>query len=151
MLQSSHSFFSNVVTFCRFFQSITFFHYQTAVNLASLIFRRRPTVFHSSSSCESHSKSSLLGTPCITENIKTTQQNIKMRGQRVVRTASIHTIFLDPRIFILKSREKEDGVGGVGVNRHAHRHVLILPAKRVFFSSELRRHSGTTLHYRVPP
>ena len=38
------------------------------------------------------------------------------------------------------------GGRGVGVNGHAHRYVLILPAKRVFFPSELRRHSEKTLH-----
>ena len=37
-----------------------------------------------------------------------------------------------------KSREKEDGGRGGGVNGHAHRYVLTLPAKRVFFSFEVK-------------
>ena len=38
-----------------------------------------------------------------------------------------------------KSREKEDGGGGGGgVNGHAHRYVLTLPAKRVFFFFEVK-------------
>ena len=56
-----------------------------------------------------------------------------MRGQRVVRTAFIHAIFLDPRTFILQKRGKGRWGWGVGVNGHAHRYVRILPAKRVFF------------------
>ena len=35
-----------------------------------------------------------------------------MRGERVVRTASIHAIFLDPRTFILQKRGKGRWVGG---------------------------------------
>ena len=56
-----------------------------------------------------------------------------MRGKRVVRTASIHAIFLDPPTFI--SQKQGEGRWGleVGVNGHAHRYVPILPAKRVFF------------------
>ena len=50
-----------------------------------------------------------------------------MREEQVVRIATIHTILLDPRIFILQ-RQGGGRLGwGVGVNRHAHRYVLILP------------------------
>ena len=56
-----------------------------------------------------------------------------MRGKRVVRTASIHAIFLDPRTFISQKQGEGRWGWGVWVNGHAHRYVLILPAKRVFF------------------
>ena len=58
-----------------------------------------------------------------------------MRGWQVVRIANIHAIFLDLHIFILQRQGQENAVekGGVGgINRHAHRYVLTLPAKRVF-------------------
>ena len=50
-----------------------------------------------------------------------------MRGKRVVRIATIYTILLDPRLFILQRRGEGRWGWGVGVNRHAHRYVLILP------------------------
>ena len=56
-----------------------------------------------------------------------------MSGYLVVRTAFIHAIFLDPRTFILQKQGKGRWGWGEGVSGHAHRYVLILPAKRVFF------------------
>ena len=43
-----------------------------------------------------------------------------MRGKRVVRTASIHAIFLDPRTFISQKQGEGRWGWGVGVNGHAH-------------------------------
>ena len=51
-----------------------------------------------------------------------------MRVYRVVRNASIHAILLDLCTFTKAGKGKM----GLGVNGHAHRYVLILPAKRVF-------------------
>ena len=51
----------------------------------------------------------------------------------MVRTASIYAILLDPRIFILQKQRKEIWGCEVGINGHAHRYVLISPAKQVFF------------------
>ena len=58
--------------------------------------------------------------------------------------ASIHDIFLDPRIFILQQQGKEiwGWGGGVGVNGHAHRYVLILPAKRIFLFFRVKASLG---------
>ena len=61
-----------------------------------------------------------------------------MRGYRVVRTVSVHVILLDPRIFIIQRQGEEKWGGGVGVNGHAYRYVLVLPAKRVFFFSSVK-------------
>ena len=55
-----------------------------------------------------------------------------MRVYRVVRTASIHVILLDPRTFILQKQGKGRRGWGVGVNGHAYRYFLILPAKGAF-------------------
>ena len=57
---------------------------------------------------------------------------------RVVRTASIHAILLDPCIFILQRQGEEKWGRGVGVNGHAHRYVLVLPAKQVFLFSGVK-------------
>ena len=65
-----------------------------------------------------------------------------MRGKRVVRTASIHAIFLDPRTFISQKQGEGRWGWGVGVNGHAHRYVLILLAKRVFFSFGVKTSLG---------
>ena len=73
-----------------------------------------------------------------------------MRGYRVVRTVSVHVILLDPRIFIIQRQGEEKWGRGVGVNGHAYRYVLVLPAKRVFFFPVLS-HSETTLHHGVSP
>ena len=99
----------------------------------------------------SHSTSSSLGTPCLTKNVETSQQSIKMREQRVVRTASIHAILLDPPFLFYKIRDKEDEVGGgsweLGVVVMSS---FYLPDE-FFFPSELRRHSEMTLHHGVSP
>ena len=55
-----------------------------------------------------------------------------MRGQRVVRIATIHAISLDPHIFILQRRGKGRWGWGMRVTRYAYRYTLILPAKQVF-------------------
>ena len=61
-----------------------------------------------------------------------------MRGYRVVRTVSVHVILLDPRICILQRQGEEKWGRGVGVNGHASRYVLVLPAKRVFLFSRVK-------------
>ena len=45
-------------------------------------------------------------------------------------------------LLFYKSREREDGVGGWGVNGHAHRYVLIIPAKRLFLLFEVKASLG---------
>ena len=50
-----------------------------------------------------------------------------------------------------KSREREDGVGGWGLTgTRIDMSSFYLP-NEFFFSSELRRHSEKTLHYRLSP
>ena len=65
-----------------------------------------------------------------------------MEWERVARTASIHAILLDPRTFILQKQGKGRWVLGVGVNGHAHRYVLIVPAKRVFLFFKVKASLG---------
>ena len=65
--------------------------------------------------------------------------------------ASIHDIFLDPRIFILQQQGKEiwGGGGGWGLTgTPIDMSSFYLPSE-FFFSSELRRPSGTTLHHGI--
>ena len=79
MLQLSLPSLSNVKSF-EDFSDYSLFSLSNAVNPASTILKGRPTVFHFSSFCESLSKSSSLGTPCLTTKIKTSQRSVKMRG-----------------------------------------------------------------------
>ena len=54
-------------------------------------------------------------------------------------------------MFILQKQEKEDGDGGWGLtDTPIDMSSFYLPNK-FFFSSELRRHSETTLHHGVSP
>ena len=64
----------------KIFSDYSLFSLSNAVNLASTISKGRPTVFHFSSFCESLSKSSSLGTSCLTTKIKTSQRRVKMKG-----------------------------------------------------------------------
>ena len=92
-----------------------------------------------------------LGTPCLTTKIKTSQQSIRMRGQRVVRIASIHAILLNPRIFILQRQGEERsgwGWGSLGTPINMSSFYL---QNEFFLSLELRRPSETTLPYGVSP
>ena len=100
---------------------------------------------------KSHSKSSSLGTPWLTKkhkDITAKHQDGMIAG---IRNASIRDIFLDPRIFILQQQGKERWGWGVGVNGHAHRYAPFYLPSKFFFSSELRRPSGTTLHHGISP
>ena len=91
---------------------------------------------------KSHSKSSSLGTPWLTKkhkDITAKHQDGMIAG---IRNASIRDIFLDPRIFILQQQGKERWGWGVGVNGHAHRYVLILPAKQIFLFFRVKASLG---------
>ena len=82
------------------------------------------------------------------------QQSIKMRGEREARTASIHAILLDSRTFILQKQGKERWGWGVwlgGLTGTPIDMSSFYLANEFFFSSELRRHSETTLHHSVSP
>ena len=82
---------------------------------------------------KSHSKSSSLGTPCLTKKHKdiTAKHQDGMIAGSTYRIYSCH--FAGSTLFYFtKAREGRWGLGVV-VNGHTHRYVLILPAKRVFF------------------
>ena len=44
--------------------------------------------------------------------------------------------------YFIKAGKRKMGLGGVGVNGHAHRYVLILPAKRVFLFFKVKASLG---------
>ena len=100
---------------------------------------------------KSHSKASSLGTPWLTKKHKDITAK-HQDGMMQVYVMHLFVTFSWIHAFLFyNSREKKDGVGGWGLTgTPIDMSSFYLPSE-FFFSFELRRPSGTTLHHGISP